>query len=92
MYIAMLKAVLAKIVLLSLTGKAAGYAYGYIYTLSTCVCVSVCLCVCVITQQGGVCLIYTHDAQGCIAPESECVYIRQILTCCVITNILPTLY
>jgi len=46
----------------------------------------------VITQQGGVCMIYMHDAWGCAAPEGECIYIRQIPTYCVITNIFPTLY
>ena len=33
------------------------------------------------------CLIYTYDAQGCTAPEGECVYIRQSTSACVITNI-----
>jgi len=41
----------------------------------------------IITQQRGVCLIYVHDAQGHAAPKGEYIYIRQILTCYVITNI-----
>ena len=28
-----------------------------------------------------------HDARGCAAPEGECVYIRQSMSACVITNI-----
>jgi len=36
--------------------------------------------------------MYTHDARGRTAPKGKCIYIRQIPTCCVITNIFPTLY
>ena len=28
----------------------------------------------VITQQGGVCLIYMYDARGHAVPEGECIY------------------
>jgi len=39
----------------------------------------VCMHVYVITQHGGVCLIYVrtymHDAQGHAAPKGECVYV-----------------
>ena len=34
------------------------------------------------------CLIYTHDVRGRAAPNSECVYIRQSMSACVITNVL----
>ena len=29
-----------------------------------------------------------HDAQRCVAPEGECVYIKQSTSACVITNML----
>ena len=34
------------------------------------------------------CLIHMHDARGHIAPEGECIYIRQSTSVCVITNML----
>ena len=33
-------------------------------------------------------LIYTHNTRGRTAPKGECVYIRQSISACVITNIL----
>ena len=34
------------------------------------------------------CLIITHNAQGCTAPKGECIYIRQSTSACFITNML----
>ena len=34
------------------------------------------------------CLIYMHDAQGRAVPDGECIYIRQSMSACVITNML----
>ena len=38
------------------------------------------------------CLTYMHDTQGHTEPEGECVYIRQSMSACVITNICHSLH
>ena len=41
-----------------------------------------------ITQAIVFCLLYAHNARGHAAPEGECVYTRQSMSACVITNML----
>ena len=55
---------------------------------SLCIQESHCVYVKVVTQSRELCLIYMYDTQGCTAPKGECIYIRQSISACVITNML----